>query len=87
MPGEKEVERLKIPFEPIYQSVGTSTRILRGASALLLDPDTLRRSVSFHAEFPGTSRDRIASTSLQWTYVVVLQRMASDLTKYTTPYS
>jgi hypothetical protein len=63
--GGKEVERLKIPFEPIYQSVGTLNTDSEGRFSLLLDPDTLRRSVSFHAEFPGTSRDRTASTSLQ----------------------
>lgn len=63
--GGKEVERLKIPFEPVYQSVGPLNTDSEGRFSLLLDPDTLRRSVSFHAEFPGTSRDRTASTSLQ----------------------
>jgi hypothetical protein len=60
-----EVERFRLPFEPAEQPIGTVTTDAQGRFSLLPDPDTLRASVGFRAEFPGDEHHRTASATVR----------------------
>jgi hypothetical protein len=59
----KEVERLRIPFEPAERRVSVVTTDSQGRYWLLPDPDTLRASVGFRAEFLGDAQHRTATAT------------------------
>jgi hypothetical protein len=61
----KEVERLRFPFDPAEWPIGTVTTDAQGRFSLLPDPNTLRASVGFRAEFPGDAQHRTASATLR----------------------
>jgi hypothetical protein len=59
----KEVVRVRLPFAPAELPIGTVTADARGKFSTLPDPDTLRDSVGFLAEFPGDIQHRSASAT------------------------
>ena len=61
----KELERLRLPFEPAERPIGTLTTDAQGRFSLLPDAATLRASVGFRAEFAGDARYRTASATLR----------------------
>jgi hypothetical protein len=61
----KEVERLRLPFEPAERPIGTLTTDAQGQFSLLPDPATLRASVGFRVEFAGDPRHRSAAATLR----------------------
>ena len=61
----KEVERLRLPFEPVERPIGSLTTDAQGRFSLLPDPHTLRASIGFQAEFPGNSGHRSALGALR----------------------
>ncbi len=60
----KEIERLRLPFEPVERPIGTLTTDAQGRFALSPDDATLRASISFRAEFVGDARHRLASATV-----------------------
>jgi hypothetical protein len=61
----KEVERVRLPFEPAERPIGTLTTDAQGRFSLQPDPATLRASVGFRADFPGDAQHRTASATLR----------------------
>ena len=61
----KEVERLRLPFEPAEKPIGTLTTDAHGRFSLLPDAATLRASIGYRAEFDGDARHRSASATLR----------------------
>ena len=61
----KELERLRLPFEPAERPIGTLITDAQGRFSLLPDAATLRASVGFRAEFAGDARYRTASATLR----------------------
>jgi hypothetical protein len=61
----KEIERRRISFEPVERKIGTATTDPQGRFSLLPDPDTLRGSVGFQADFAGDPQHRISSAALR----------------------
>jgi hypothetical protein len=61
----KEIERLRLPFEPAERSIGTVTTDVQGRFTLSPDAATLRASISFRAEFAGDARHRVASATVR----------------------
>jgi hypothetical protein len=59
----KEIERLRLPFEPVERPIGTLTTDAQGRFTLSLDDATLRTSIAFRAEFAGDARHRLASST------------------------
>jgi hypothetical protein len=62
--GQK-VERVRFPFVPAEQPIGTLTTDAQGRFSLQPDPATLRASVGFRADFPGDAQHRTASATLR----------------------
>ena len=60
----KEIERLRLPFEPVERPIGTLTTDAQGRFTLSPDDATLRASISFRAEFAGDARHRLASATV-----------------------
>ena len=60
----KEIERLRLPFEPVERPIGTLTTDAQGRFTLSPDDATLRASISFRAEFVGDARHRLASATV-----------------------
>jgi hypothetical protein len=61
----KEILRLRLPFEPVEQPIGTLVTNEDGRFSLVLDSAPLHTSVGFHAEFAGDARHRSASAKLR----------------------
>jgi hypothetical protein len=61
----KGLERQPLPFEPTERPIGTLTTDAQGHFALLPDPDTLRASIGFRAEFQGDEHHRTASATVR----------------------
>jgi hypothetical protein len=61
----KEIERLRLPFEPVERPIGTLTTDAKGRFALSPDDAVLRSSISFRAEFTGDPRHRLASATVR----------------------
>jgi hypothetical protein len=59
----KEVERVRLAFEPAEQPIGTVTTDAQGRFMLSPDAATLRTSINFRAEFAGDARHRLASAT------------------------
>jgi hypothetical protein len=61
----KEVERLRLTFEPAERPIGKVTTDSQGRFSLLPDPDTLRASAGFRADFSGDAQYRTSSVTLR----------------------
>jgi hypothetical protein len=61
----KEIERLRLPFEPVERPIGTLTTDAQGRFTLSPDDATLRSSISFRAQFAGDARHRLASATVR----------------------
>jgi hypothetical protein len=61
----KEIERLRLPFEPVERPIGTVTTDAQGRFAQSPDAATLRASISFRAEFAGDARHRLTSATVR----------------------
>jgi hypothetical protein len=62
----KEVERLRLPFEPIEHPIDTLATDAQGRFAFLPDSRDLHASIDFRVEFPGDALHRTASAILHW---------------------
>jgi len=59
----KEIERLRLPFEPVERVIGTVTTNAKGQFMLMPDDAVLRSSISFRAEFAGDAEHRLSSAT------------------------
>jgi hypothetical protein len=61
----QEIERLRLPFEPVERPIGTLATDAQGRFTISPDEATLRSSINFRAEFAGDARHRLASATVQ----------------------
>jgi hypothetical protein len=72
----KEVERLRLPFEPIEHPIDTLTTDAQGRFSFLPDSRDLHASIGFRVEFPGDALHRTASAILHWSTTHQMTRAA-----------
>ena len=61
----KEIERLRLPFEPVERPISTLNTDAQGRFTLSPDAATVRASTSFRAEFTGDAQHRLASATVR----------------------
>ena len=61
----KEVERLRLPFQPAERPIGNLTTDTRGRFLFLPSPEVLRQASGFRVEFAGTLQYRMAEAGVQ----------------------
>ena len=60
----KEIERLRTPFAPAEQPIGTLTTNTKGHFSVVPDASALQIGVGFAAEFQGDAGHRMAEASV-----------------------
>jgi hypothetical protein len=61
----KEIMRFRLPFGPAERTISTLATDAQGKFSVILNPETLRDSVGFRAEFPGDINHRSTSATLR----------------------